>query len=262
MTGFFVSDFLFSELQEVRLVQRLPERTKLYNGLFEIPTFNSIMELAQSYYASSGRTVGIYPELKHPSFFHSLGFEMEDLLLEALVAGGYEVFGADVPRDLNQVLPVVIQCFEPPSLQYLATKTKIPLILLLEAQKTSFWTDKNMASIAAYASAIGPEKKVFGASPYSEAMDLIGTVRKAGLKLHPYTFRADRDIVARFNKDFNLELMYYYCCLGMDGLFSEFPDRSREVLDVMGNYTQWFHASGQPAPTNQPICNINCENPV
>ena len=54
-TGYFVSDFLYSELQDLRLNQRLPERTTLFNGLFQIPSFTSIMSLAQNQYASSGR---------------------------------------------------------------------------------------------------------------------------------------------------------------------------------------------------------------
>ncbi len=220
------------------------------------------MSLAQAQYNSSGRTVGIYPELKHPSFFNSIGFPMEDLLLTALDNGGYKVFGNDVPNNLNQVLPVVIQCFEASALQNLHLKTKIPLILLLEKQDASFWNEKNMLSIASYANAIGPEKTAFGTAVYKDAVATIDMIHKAGLKMHPWTFRADQDIVTRFGTNFTAELMYYYCCLGMDGLFSEFPDRSREVLDTMSNYTQWFASTGQKPPSNQPICNINCEKPV
>lgn len=256
-TGYFVSDFLYSELETLRLKQRLPERTTLYNGLLQIPTFTSIMSLAQTQYSSSGRLVGIYPELKHPSYFKDLGFPMEDMLLDALVSGGYEVYG-DVPNNLQQVVPVVIQCFEAPSLQYLHTKTALPLILLLETVPESFWTTENLNQIATYASGVGPDKSYFADVDYKSAVKTIDTIHSSNLRMHPWTFRADQDIGARFHNDFALELTYYYCCLGMDAMFSEFPDRSRESLDMMGNYTQWVEGANLPVPVGQPLCSIQC----
>jgi glycerophosphoryl diester phosphodiesterase len=257
-TGYFVSDFLYSELQTLRLNQRLPERTTLYNGLLQIPSFTQVMSLAQTQYNTSGRLVGIYPELKHPSFFHDLGFAMEDMLLEALVTGGYEVYGSEVANDLQQVVPVVVQCFEPDSLVYLHSKTPLPLILLMNNQPADFWTTDNMAQIASYAAGIGPEKNYFASVPYTDAVKVIDLVHSAGLRLHPWTFRADQDIGKVFNRNFDAELQFYYCCLGMDALFSEFPDRSREALDAIGNYTQLVSANALPVPQGQPVCNLNC----
>lgn len=257
-TGYFVSDFLYSELQTLRLKQRLSQRTTLFNGVFQIPAFTDVMALAQNQYSSSGRLVGIYPELKHPSFFHQLGFNMENMLLDALVAGGFDVYGAEVANDLQQVVPVVVQCFEPQSLEYLHTKTPLPLILLLEKQSDSFWTEDNMQKIATYAAGIGPEKSYFAKVSYSEAVKTVDLIHGSGLRMAPWTFRADQDIAKVFDNDFNKELSYYYCCLGIDALFSEFPDRSRETLDAMGNYTQWVSANAVPVPQGQPVCALNC----
>jgi glycerophosphoryl diester phosphodiesterase len=257
-TGYFVSDFIYSELQTLRLNQRLPERTTLYNGLLQIPSFTQVMSLAQTQYNTSGRLVGIYPELKHPSFFHDLGFAMEDMLLDALVTGGYEVYGSEVANDLQQVVPVVVQCFEPDSLVYLHSKTPLPLILLLESQEPEFWNADNMDKIASFAAGIGPEKSYFASVPYTDATKVIDLVHSAGLRLHPWTFRADQDIGKVFNRNFDTELQFYYCCLGMDALFSEFPDRSREALDAIGNYTQLVSANALPVPQGQPVCNLNC----
>jgi len=257
-TGYFVSDFLFSELQELRLVQRLPERTTLYNGLFQIPAFTSIMALAQAYYNSTNRLVGIYPELKHPSFFKSIGFNMEDMLLSALEQGGYEVYGDSVPSNLNQVVPVVIQCFDAISLQYLKTKTAIPLMYLIQPPvPPSFWSKENMAEIATYSAAIGPEKNYIGDLPFSTGLDMVNLIHSVNLKLHGWTFRADQDIMSKFNNNFNTELQYFYCCLGMDALFSEFPDRSREAIDLMSNYTSWNAGN---VKSLSPVCTIQCHS--
>ena len=81
LTGYFVSDFAISELKQLRLNQRLPQRTQIYNGLFQIPTLDEIINLVQLQYNKTGILYGIFPELKHPSYFKSLGFNMDDMLL-------------------------------------------------------------------------------------------------------------------------------------------------------------------------------------
>lgn len=63
-TGWFVNDFTLAELKTLRLQQRVHTRSSLLDNLLEIPTFAEIMELAQSSYASTNRTTGIYAELK------------------------------------------------------------------------------------------------------------------------------------------------------------------------------------------------------
>ena len=214
MTGYFVSDFVYSELQELRLNQRLSYRTTLYNGLFQIPSLDSVMSLVQSHYYNTSRTIGIYVELKHPSFFHSLGFNMENMLLQSLVKGGYEVNGDNVPTNLTQVLPVVIQCFESDSLKYLKEKTNIPLIQLLEVQKSDFFSNDNINTISTYSNGIGPAKENFGNIPYELALNYVNLIHSFGLVIHPYTFRADSGIGNKFNNNFEFEEMFYYCCLG------------------------------------------------
>ena len=236
MTGYFVSDFLYTELQELRLNQRLKQRTTIFNGYFTIPSFTSIMDMAQTHYSTSGYTIGIYPELKHPSFFNSLGFKMEDMLLSALTSGGYATTGEAVPNNLKQVVPAVVQCFEPASLQYLRGVSTLPLVLLLNVVPASFWEPSNIEEIAAYASGVGPDKKNFGTN-YRHAKTIADTIHQANLFIHPWTFRADMDIMVQFNNSFANEEMYFYCCLGVDAVFSEFPDQTRETLDIWSNYT-------------------------
>jgi len=250
MTGYFVSDFLYSELQELRLNQRLPNRTTLYNGAFQIPSFASIIDLAQENNAATNRTIGIYAELKHPSYFKSLGFNMEDMLLSALTEAGFTVIGDNVPNDLRQVVPIVIQCFDSSSLIYLKTQCNLPLVYLVETQPLYYWTSENMQSIAEYAQGIGPNKDSFGSLPFQVARAAVDRIHATGMVLHPFTFRADSGVTSRFNGDFEAEEMYFYCCLGMDGHFTEFPDRSRGTIELMTSY-------GGPGR-----CSMNCASPT
>lgn len=231
MSGYFVNDFTVDELKTLRLKQRLSGRSVQFDNLLQIPTFTEIMSLSQSNYASTNITRGLYIELKHPAYHASLGYHMGDMLLDALVEGGFAVNASTagesgvVPSDLHTVVPVVIQCFEPDTLMDLANKTDIPLIQLWNAPMT----DEVLTAIAAYADGVGPEKNLLAG--YDKSYSVVRSAEEQGLLLHPWTMRADRDIMPAFNGDFAAEEEYFYCCLKVAGLFTEFPDRSREVSD-------------------------------
>src|SRR5262249_13877374 len=70
--GWFTEDFTLVELKALRARERLPQLrpgNAAYDGRFEVPTLEEIIELAQGESTRRGRTIGIYPELKHPSYF-------------------------------------------------------------------------------------------------------------------------------------------------------------------------------------------------
>lgn len=53
------------------------------------------------------------------------------MLLTQLDAAGYAVRGENVPNNLQQVVPIVLQCFEAETLQYLHSLTPLPLVRTL-----------------------------------------------------------------------------------------------------------------------------------
>lgn len=236
MTGYFVNDFLYEELLELRLNQRLPYRTTLYNGKFQIPSFNQIMELARNHYNNTNRLVGIYVELKHPSYFSQLGFNMADMLLDSLKSGGYAINGEYAYNNMSNVVPCVIECFDANTLIYLHEKTDLPLIQLLNPPNNTtidiinYWSEDRLKDIASYAQGVGPEKTFFVSQSLNTATDAVKRAHNYNLFIHPWTFREDNGIGTMFHGDFQKELDYYYCCLSIDALFSEFPDVNREVI--------------------------------
>ena len=121
--GFFASDFTLAEIKQLRAVQPRSYRPQEFNGKYEIPTFEEILELAKLKSKETGRVIGVYPETKHPTYHTELGLPLEDRLLEALSAAGLD--GADAK--------VFIQSFEVSNLQYLHTKTALPLVQLVDA---------------------------------------------------------------------------------------------------------------------------------
>jgi len=58
VTGWFTEDFTLAELKTLRAVERLPsvrQRNTLYNGIFEVPTFDEVIDLARRM-SRGGRT--------------------------------------------------------------------------------------------------------------------------------------------------------------------------------------------------------------
>ena len=136
--GWFVSDFTLAELKTLRAVQPLSDRDQSYNGKFQIPTFEEVLDLAKAEGAKAGRTVGVYPETKHPTYHAKLGLPLEDRLLAVLARYGYT----------TKASPVIVQSFEVSNLKYLRTKTQVRLVQLVDANDVN--ADGSMDLTAPY----------------------------------------------------------------------------------------------------------------
>ncbi|RYY42290.1 MAG: glycerophosphodiester phosphodiesterase, partial [Sphingomonadales bacterium] len=192
-TGWFTEDFTLAELKTLRAVERLPQMrpgNTRYNGQAEIPTLEEVIALAKRASAERGRTIGIYPETKHPSYFASLGLAIEPRLLAALGKAGWDRADA----------PVFIQSFEVNNLKALHKQTAVRLIQLIKPATApadgAYATYREMVEpaalrqIAAYAYGIGPELTQILAADNTPTT-LIADAHAAGLKVHPWTFRAE-----------------------------------------------------------------------
>jgi len=121
--GFFVEDFTLAELKTLRAVERLPQlrqENTLYNGRYEVPTFLEVLDLRAKLERRHGRTIGVYPETKHPSYHDAIGLSLEEPLVRTLKRNG-----------LNRPdAPVFVQSFEVANLQELNGKLRVPIIQL------------------------------------------------------------------------------------------------------------------------------------
>ncbi len=201
----FTEDFTLAEIKTLRARQAMEFRSHAADSMFEIPTFDEVIALAQSEGKKLGRTIGIYPETKSPDYFASLGYDYATVVLGALERAGWNEKDA----------PVFIQSFEIPILKDLRTKTQLPLIYLLESK-----SDLTMPDIAAFADGIGPYKKLL-VNTDGQSNGLIEDAHAAGLKVHPWTFRADQlpDAFQTAHAEFE-----FFFKLGVDGVFTDFPD--------------------------------------
>ena len=129
-TGWFSTDFTLAEIKTLFATQPLGERDQTQNGKHRIPTLREVLNLARTEGAKVGRTIGIYPETKHPTFHIDAGLRLEDRLLAILAEFGYT----------KKDSPVIIQSFEVSNLQYLRTKTEARLVQLVDGDDYDFKT--------------------------------------------------------------------------------------------------------------------------
>ncbi|HJV95444.1 MAG TPA: glycerophosphodiester phosphodiesterase [Albitalea sp.] len=136
--GFWASDFTLAEIKQLRAIQPLADRGPSFNGKFQIPTLDEIIEFVKRKSREEGRTIGIYPETKHPTYHQSIGLPLEDRLLAALSRAGWN----------HRDAPVFIQSFETANLRYLHSKTSVRLVQLVDADDVN--SDGSLAFNAPY----------------------------------------------------------------------------------------------------------------
>jgi glycerophosphoryl diester phosphodiesterase len=249
-TGFWASDFTLAEIKTLRARQTRGGRPTQFNDKFQIPTFQEIIDLAKRESKKRHRTIGIYPETKHPTFHQDLKLPLEGPLVRAL-----ERNGLNKPNS-----PVFIQSFEQANLKQLNTMTPVRLVQLVDANDTDpitgtptyappfdrpfdwtrsgrtdlfsyFVTDAGLAEIKTYADAIGPWKVYIlptngsGGGTVLDLTDPTHLIRRAhehGLLIHTWTFRDDAFPTSYTEGPVDEYLTFYE--LGIDGVFSDFPD--------------------------------------
>ncbi|MSO99213.1 MAG: glycerophosphodiester phosphodiesterase [Rhodospirillaceae bacterium] len=238
--GWFSEDFTLAEIKTLRAKQRLSFRSQGDNGKFQVPTFAEVLALVAGVGRKRGQAVGVYPETKHPTYFTKIGLPLEAPLIRELVDAGLTRNDA----------PVFIQSFEISNLKALKKMTPVPLIQLFgEANEKPYdqeargkkltysemATDRGLRDVAAYATGVGPFKAfIIPMTETREALpptDFIARAHAAGLVVHPYTFRNEAQFLA---KTYNADPIAEYCAflaLGVDGLFSDFPDTALKARD-------------------------------
>lgn len=224
-TGWFTEDFTLAELKTLRAKERLPllrPANTAFDGQFEIPTMQEIVDLVRAREAATGRRIGLYPETKHPSYFQGIGLPLEQPLTALLVRNGYE--SADDP--------VFIQSFEAGNLKQLRDMTKLRLIQLVvnDAAGRAMVSAEGLKEVAAYADGIGPEKALIFPHVPGEPSDVIRDAHAAGLLVHPWTFRSENYFLpARLRKGINPRRKgdaaaeyRLFRDAGVDGVFSDY----------------------------------------
>ena len=242
---YYALDFDLAEIQQLHANERVewdaqgnataafPLRFPGRAELFRVPTLAQEIDLISGMDHSSGRSTGLYVEFKAPNWHQAQGYDLVSAVMAVLREKQYH----DRPRQ------VFLQCFDDKTLKYLRHELNTPLPLIQLIAENSWGEDSavdydylqtaaGLKDIASYADGIGPWiMQIYqgrDASGKAQLSNLVSLAQQQGLLVHPYTFRCD-ELPAGID-DFNDLLEIFVQQAGVDGLFTDFPDRVSHYL--------------------------------
>ena len=199
---------------------------------FRISTLAEELELIQGMNKSTGRDIGIYPEIKSPEFHLAEGKDLGRAVVAELKAYGYaskeqKVFlqtfsWEEVKRLRDEILP--------------EAGIDLKLVMLVGDDEEYQWmfNESGMQEVGRYADGFGPDKSLLIAPDSTpgnlKISNLVELAHSNGMQVHPYTFRADAGQVAKWAGSFEEMLEAFFFEAGIDGAFTDFPDRAVEFL--------------------------------
>ena len=232
---YYVRDFTLAELRTLAVTERgdatgkavYPRRFPREAGAFGLHTLAEELTFVAGLGQSTGRVVGVYPELKRPRWHREEGVDISALLHDELMAHGYG----------RRSDPVFVQCFDFDELTHWRSElgSELRLVQLIgendwgESPTDFDWArrDEGLAALAGVVDALGPwlpqlRREDGAVAPWVRA------AQRRGLALHPYTLRAD-DLVAGFDS-YRDGVCWLTLEARVNGFFTDFPDLAVEIL--------------------------------
>lgn len=229
VAGWFTEDFTLAQLKTLRARERLPQLrpgSARFDGQETIVTYQEVVDLAKAESRRLGRTIGTYPEMKHPTYFAGIGLPLEARLADALKANGLATRSA----------PVFVQCFEVEPLKAIGKLVQSRRVMLVSQgpAPVDVTSEAGIKAIAAFAEGLGPEWPLVvptADGALGAATGLVGWAHAAGMAVHPWTVRAENAFLPKAlqrgqgpaaHGDAEAVLKALYAA-GVDGVFSDFP---------------------------------------
>jgi glycerophosphoryl diester phosphodiesterase len=245
LTGWFTEDFTWDELRTLRVVERLPQvrqSSSSFDGREGILRLSDLVEIIRAAQATTERTLVMVAEIKHATYFESIGLPLDELFAEEIRAWAT----AD---------NLVVECFEktvlgqirergiPGRYVYLVESKGAPADLKARFGKKALsysaqLTDAGLAGLARDVDGVSFDKRMIIAGDGHELTDVVERTHAAGLLAFTWTFRAENRFLAkRFRSsavpaewgdwagEFGLLVE-----AGLDGIFCDQPDLGVAVL--------------------------------
>jgi glycerophosphoryl diester phosphodiesterase len=248
ITGWFTEDFTLAELKTLRAKERIPAirpRNTLYDGRFEIPTLQEVIDLTKRLSRELHREIGIYPETKHPTYFRTIGLALEPKLVDTLNRNGLNRRNAKV----------FVQSFEVSNLKELNKSLRVPLVQLINGSGAPYdfivagdkrtyadlVTPAGLREVRSYADGVGVTKDLIiprdAAGFLKQPTTVVKDAHKVGLIVHSWTFRNENSFLpadfrssadpAAYGRAFEEYDLFFK--QGIDGLFADNPDTALEA---------------------------------
>ena len=236
---YYARDFDLEEVLSLTVHERVdaegrqvfPGRQAFTGAEFRIHTLEHELALVRTLNASSGREVGIYPEIKAPAWHREEGVDITRLVLDTLEQADY--------TDSND--SIYLQCFDDAELRRVRHElgSRLKLVQLIGEDDwgegpTNFAplkTVEGIRELSRTVDAIGPWVNQLYSSGRDDAIratHIAGTAHECGLAVHPYTFR--RDSLPSGFETFDEMLRYFVLEVPVDGLFTDFPGEAFAIL--------------------------------
>lgn len=223
---YYAMDFTLAEIKSLRVNERINLKTGLqvFSGRFplgksefRISTLGEELEMIAGLNHSTGKDIGIYPEIKEPEWHRKEGHDITKIVLKELERYGYK----------SNTDNCYLQCFDAGELKRIKNELKSDLRLIQLVEN-----DCDLKEIAKYAVGIGPSinQIITGLNPDGSMAisNLVKEAHELNLLVHPYTFRVD-SLPGSLSKDALLNVLF--AKVGIDGIFSDFPDVTVKFLE-------------------------------
>jgi glycerophosphoryl diester phosphodiesterase len=236
---FYALDFTLAELKQLQMTERFDYRTgkqvfasrfPVWQSSFSIVTLEEELQFIQGLNKSTGRNVGIYPEIKSPAWHRKVGRDISRVVLDVLARYGYK----------TKTDPVYVQCFEFSEVKRIRQELGYQgrLIFLLGDKRgvdgtdyEYFKTRAGLEEAAKVADGVGPSLQhiVTGKTKAElKISDLVKDAHALKLEVHPYTARADA--LPAYADSVEDVFDAFFRQAGVDGMFTDHPDRAVAFL--------------------------------
>lgn len=248
---FYAIDFTLAEIKQLQVTERFdpktgkavyPKRFPLWRSEFRISTLEEVLELISGLNHSTGRKVGVYPEIKSPRWHRQEGQDITAIVLEVLARHGYS----------SKEDAFFLQCFDFAEIKRLRTELGFrgKLVQLIgrygggevDAQgkskvkdNTDLLSREALSVVAQFADGVGlsyTQVVVKAADGSASLNELPALARELGLLVHLYTFRADALPDYADSADDLLAILFH--SKAIDGIFTDQPDVVVRFLDNQG----------------------------
>ena len=231
---YYALDLTLAEVKQLRVSERFNPKTgraifeqRFPEGqsAFQISTLEEELQLIQGLNHSTGRNVGIYPEIKQPHWHRQQGHDLSKVVLPILARYGYAT-----KQDACWM-----QCFELEEARRLRGELGWHgrLVMLIgagpkEVDGTDFnflCTPAGLKELATLVDGIGPPlTRVVSWKKAGEplASDLVKNAHAEKLVVHPYTIRTD-ELPKLCSSADELHAALFRLA-GIDGVFTDFTD--------------------------------------
>ncbi|CAN5200283.1 glycerophosphodiester phosphodiesterase [soil metagenome] len=239
LTGWFTEDFTWQELATLRAVERMPRVRQLgatFDGAYGILRLDDLTALIDAASAQAGRQIVMVAELKHATYFASIGLPLDEL------------FAAQI-RDWATATNLVVESFEqgvlgevrergiPGRYVYLLEPTGAAADLVARDGASAPTYSEQLADPAALAADVDGVS-LDKASVLADGAALVERLHEAGLTVFTWTLRAENQFLAERHRrgtapdgfgDWQAEFREIIAT-GVDGVFTDQPDLVVELL--------------------------------